>query len=93
LRGSTLIADRVTVIGQQKVKKPSVELEAKPAKIGSTLLKIGLTAVEPQLNSSWTNSRTKVQPLLLTVGFSISNLHQTLEVEPSNLMIFRENPG
>jgi hypothetical protein len=30
-----LIADRV--IGQQNVKKPSVELEAKPAKICSTL--------------------------------------------------------
>jgi hypothetical protein len=37
-----LIADRV--IGQQKVSKPSVELEAKPVEIGSTLLKIGLTA-------------------------------------------------
>jgi hypothetical protein len=34
------------VIHQQKVKKPSVELEAKPAKICSTLQKIGLTTVE-----------------------------------------------
>jgi hypothetical protein len=44
LRGSTLIADR-RVIGQQNVKKPSVELQAKPAKIWSTLVKIGLIAV------------------------------------------------
>jgi hypothetical protein len=55
------------VIHQQKVKKPSVELEAKPVEICSTLLKTGLDAVEPQLNSSLTKSRTKVQPLLLTV--------------------------
>jgi hypothetical protein len=48
LRGSTLIADR-RVIGQQKVKKPLVELEAKPVEICSTLLKIGLTAVEPSV--------------------------------------------
>jgi hypothetical protein len=57
----------VRVIHQQKVKSPSVELDAKPAKICSTLLKIGLIAVEPRLNSSLTKSRTKVQPLLLTV--------------------------
>jgi hypothetical protein len=46
-----------------------------------------------RLNSSLTKSRTKVQPLLLTVWLSISNLHQTSEVEPSNLLIFRENLG
>jgi hypothetical protein len=61
LRSSTLIADRA--IRQQKVTKALVELEAKPAKICSTSLKIGLTAVEPQLNSSSAMS----QPLLLPV--------------------------
>jgi hypothetical protein len=67
LRGSTLIADRV--IHQQKVQKSSVELEAKPALMCSTLLKIGLTAVEPQFDPSWTNSRTKVEPDRVILDF------------------------
>jgi hypothetical protein len=59
LRGSTLIADRVI---QHKEKKPSVELEAKPAKICSTWLEIGLTAVELRMNSSWST----VEPILMS---------------------------
>jgi hypothetical protein len=50
-----------------KSEKTSVELETNPVEICSTLLKIGLTAVEHGLNSSWTSSRTKVEPWLLTV--------------------------
>lgn len=74
----------LTTKGKKEIR---LNLRPKPAKISATLLKICLTAVEPLLNSSSTKSRTKEQPLLLTMWFSISNLHPTSEVEPS------ENPA
>jgi hypothetical protein len=77
LRGSTLIADRV--IGQQKVKKPSVtrqnlfDIAENRSDRSRTAVQLKL---DQQSNRDWT---------------FIANLRQTSEVEPSNLIIFRES--